>query len=183
MTRREINDEYFAWLSNTVCENRYAKQISYCRLLTYLHNTDFRYSIPMDENRAEEGINLRYRFAMTNGYEQCIDWVLTALGGPCSVLELMVALALYCEENIMDDPSVGNRTGQWFWGMVTNLGLGSMIDSHYDEAAVEEIVTRFMDRKYSPNGKGGLFTVRNCDCDLRDVEIWHQMCWYLDTLI
>ena len=33
----------------------------------------------------------------------------------CSVLEMMIALAIRCEEHIMDDPDVGNRTGQWFW--------------------------------------------------------------------
>ena len=40
-----------------------------------------------------------------------------------------------------------------------------------------------MNRTYSPDGDGGLFTVRNCDRDLRNVEIWIQMCWYLDTIV
>ena len=83
----------------------------------------------------------------------------------------------------MDDPLIGNRTGQWFWGMITNLGLGSMVDSRFDEEKVKYIVDQFLNRDYSPNGKGGLFTVRNCDCDMRKIEIWTQMLYYLDSIM
>ena len=38
-------------------------------------------------------------------------------------------------------------------------------------------------REYAPDGRGGLFTIRNCEEDLRKVEIWYQLCWYLDTII
>ena len=92
----------------------------------------------------------------------------------------MVALALRCEETIMDDPTLGNRTGQWFWGMITSLGLGSMSDDKYDKAYVNAIISRFLSRDYEPNGKGGLFTVKNCEQDMRDIEIWHQ---YLNSIV
>ena len=103
------------------------------------------------------------------------------LDGPCSVFEMMVALAQRCE-SVMDDPKIGDRTGQWFWGMIASLGLNGMSDNHYDEKYVNDVVNRFLDREYEPNGKGGLFTIRNCEHDLRDVEIWYQLCWYLDTI-
>ena len=83
----------------------------------------------------------------------------------------------------MDDPRVGDRTGQWFWGMITNLGLGSITDDRFDEQYVDSVIIRFMERNYEPNGKGGLFTIRNCDCDLRRVDIWKQLCWYLDSIV
>ena len=83
----------------------------------------------------------------------------------------------------MDDPLVGDRTGQWFWGMVTSLGLGSMMDDRFDKRYVEDVVVKFLNREYEPNGKGGLFTIKNCDQDLRDVEIWVQLLWYLDTMM
>lgn len=179
MTRREIVDEYFEWLYNLVCENRYSKQISYRKLLMYLHDTEFRYLISKDENRAEDGMDLRYRFA----YEHAdIEDAELYLSGPCSVLEMMIALALRCEENIMDDPRVGNRTGQWFWGMIVNLGLGSMTDTRFKKQFVEDTVERFLEREYEPDGRGGLFTIRDCIRDLRTVEIWHQLCWYLDSI-
>ena len=82
----------------------------------------------------------------------------------------------------MDDPTYGNRTAQWFWGMVVNMGLGSMKDSRYDAEEAEFIIRRFVDRKYDPDGRGGLFRLRDCNCDLRKVEIWYQLCWYLDSI-
>ena len=93
----------------------------------------------------------------------------------------MIALAIRCEENIMDDTSYGDRTAQWFWGMITSLGLGDQTDSRIDYIYVDDVIKRFLDRDYEPNGKGGLFTIKNCRQDLRKVEIWYQLCWYLDS--
>lgn len=176
-----IEREYFDWLCSLVCSG-YSTQASYEKLLTYLHDVPFRYSLPMDENRAKDGVGMRYRFARTKGPVSHAWEILDALEGNCSVLEMMVALAVRCEESIMDDPNIGNRTGQWFWEMIVNLGLGAMTNSHFDWDIVEPAITRFLDRDYEPNGKGGLFTVNHCHCDLRDVQIWYQMCWYLDSI-
>ena len=41
---------------------------------------------------------------------------------------------------------------------------------------------KFNRREYSPDGRGGLFVVRNTSEDLRDVDIWSQLCWYLDNI-
>lgn len=179
MDEQRINDEYFEWMCGLICGNRYAEAVSYRKLLAYLHSIEFTYSIPRDKNRAEDGLDLRYRFAYETNIKHAEDYIY----GPCSVLEMMVALAIRCEENIMDDPSYGNRTGQWFWGMIVNLGLGFMTDSRFDEKFVDDVIFRFLNREYEPDGKGGLFTVRNCKYDLRTVEIWYQMCWYLDTFV
>jgi hypothetical protein len=175
-----IGDEYFEWLFNIVCEQRYFRPI-YRKLLEHLHETEFTYLMLRDRNRAEDGENLRYRFAIEKDYD--VSSVLTDLSGPCSVLEMMVALAIRCEEQIADDPQYGNRTGQWFWKMVVNLGLGPMTNDMYDRRVVESILQTFLDREYKPDGEGGLFRIRDCDVDLRHVEIWHQLCWYLDTIL
>ena len=95
---------------------------------------------------------------------------------------MMIALAIRCENDIMDNPNMGDRTSQWFWGMITNLGLGSMTDRNFDIRYVDEIIERFLDRKYEPDGKGGLFRIRHFNRDLRKVEIWYQLCWYLDSI-
>lgn len=182
MEQNDIRNEYFDWLYKIVCEKRFSKQISYKKLLMHLHNINFRYSILRDKNRANDGTGLRYRFVVTHDYEPYCDEILNYLEGPCSVLEMLVALSIRCEESIMDDPQMGNRTGQWFWGMITNLGLGSMSDSKFNKKFVDDIIEKFLDRKYSPDGHGGLFTIRNCDRDLRTVEIWYQLCWFLDSI-
>ena len=83
------------------------------------------------------------------------------------------------EETIMEDADIGNRTGQWFWGMIVNLGLGGMYGANYDPVTVDQIISRFLDRAYDYDGKGGLFTVRAPRKDMRTVEIWYQMNWYL----
>lgn len=183
MTRQDIRNEYFDWLSNLVCGNRYSKQISFKNLLTHLHDIEFKWVNPRDQNRAEEGEALRYRFALECGYEDSANAIVDILDAPCSVLEMMVALAIVCEETIMDDPSIGDRTAQWFWGMITNLGLGGMQNSRYDGDRVNKVIERFMNLDYEPDGRGGLFRIVGCDCDLREVEIWYQLCWYLDTIM
>lgn len=178
MTRDEVINEYFEWLCGLVCGHRNSTQVMFDKLLTRLHSIEFRYLIPRDQNRAEDGMDLRWRFAWEHG----MNMVPTCLDGPCSVLEMMVALSLHCEEDIMDNPNYGNRTGQWFWGMIVNLGLGAMTDKRYDKEEVDDIIHRFLDREYEPNGKGGLFTVRNCDCDMRDIEIQYQLYRYLNSI-
>ena len=173
-----INDEYFEWLLGIVCyEDRC--NISYKKLLRHLHSIAFRYSIPNDENRAKDGANLRYRFASRHGYPRIPE----CLHGPCSVLEMMLALAYRCEDSIMDNTQLGNRTGQWFWSMIVNLGLGTMIDERYDENIVNETIERFLNREYEPDGSGGLFRIKNCEWDVRTMSIWSQMCWYLENFI
>lgn len=186
LTQERIKEEYFEWLYNYVCNGRSHSKVSYVRLLDLLHQIEFTYSIPMDENRAEDGIDLRYRFAIDNGYDNPgprfdVYTVTDILEGPCSVLEMMVALAIRCEETIMDDTRYGDRTGQWFWNMISNLGIGLMTDDIFDGQIVEEKIYRFLDRDYEPDGRGGLFYIRDCEDDLRDIEIWIQLCWYLDT--
>lgn len=176
--REQIHDDYFEWMYHIVCDKRYTKPMSFGKLLYFLNSIEFTYTIPKDRNRAEDGIALRYRYANATDCEGALDYLI----GPCSVLEMMIALAIKCEENIMDDPDIGDRTGQWFWEMITNLGLGAMTDTRYDQRLVEDVIVRFLHRDYEPNGRGGLFTVRNCDRDLRDVEIWAQLCWYLDDI-
>lgn len=178
----EITNEYYKWLVKKISGKPAASRVSYHKLLQFLHTVEFRWIIDSDENRAEDGINMRWRFAVYKGHEEDPDEILDILEGPCSVLEMMIALAIRCED-IMDDPSVGDRTPQWFWNMIANLGLGTMHDDHFDKSSVRNILDRFMNREYEPTGRGGLFRLRSCRADLREVEIWYQMCWYLDSMI
>lgn len=173
-----IRNEYFKWMTDIVCGDRFSRECSYSKLLKHLHSIDFTWIIPKDSNRAEDGKDLRWRFAYFNHIDDYRD-----LNGPCSVLEMILALAIRCEESIMDDPAYGDRTSQWFWGMITNLGLGGMTDSRFDISYADNVIDRFLNREYDPDGQGGLFTIRDCEYDLRDVEIWAQMNWFLDSII
>lgn len=178
-TNTRINSDYFEWMYNIVSGGRLDREITYRQLLTFLHNTEFIYFVPYDENRAAEGVALRYRFCMQHDCEDLEHY----LTGPCSVLEMMVALAIRCEENIMVDPKKGDRTAQWFWNMITNMGLGSMSDENFNEWLVNDIVTRFLEREYEPDGRGGLFRVKDWNRDMRTAEIWHQLMAYINSIL
>ena len=64
-----------------------------------------------------------------------------------------------------------------------SLGLYGMTDDKYDNGRVQDVIIRFLEREYEPNGRGGLFTVHNTTKDLRDIEIWYQMCMFFDNLL
>ncbi len=183
MLHDELENRYFEWLYNLVCDDDDSyRHLTYRKLLTHLYNTEFTYIITMDRNRVREGIDFRYRFGHEQYYDRHI--IDDYLGDqPCNILEMMVALAFNAEEQIMDDSDYGNRTGQWFWNMIVSLGLGTMHDDNFDEGYVRSVIYRFLTRNYEPNGKGGLFTVENCPYDLRDMEIWAQFTWYLSGVL
>lgn len=179
MAKRELNEEYFNWMYQLVFANE--KRRSYRKLLKYLNSVEFTYILDFDSNRAEDGMDLRYRF----GYEHDYNGPMIAAyldDRPCSVLEMMVALANRCEEQIMDDPHAGCRRGQWFFSMLASLGLSGMNDENFVRSDAEKIVSRFLSRQYARNGEGGLFTV-NSRHDMRSVEIWYQLNWYLDSIL
>ena len=173
-----VRSDYFEWMYDIMCGGRFAKTISYRELFTFLHDAEFTYFVPHDENRAEDGIALRYRYCLHHDCEDleyCLD-------GPCSVLEMMVALAIRCEERIMHDPAKGDRTAQWFWSMISSLGLSGMADYNFSEYLVSDVIGRFLNREYDADGKGGLFTIKRWDRDARDAEIWHQLLAYCNAL-
>ena len=173
-----IKERYFDWIYGIVIGKRRG---SYRRLLRLLHAMDFYYSVPMDGNRFEDGVSLRYRF----GREHDIPDSETAFeldDCPCSVLEMMAALCIRCEECIMDDPSVGDRTAVWFFTMLGSLGLDKMTDSRFHARKAYAAVWCMLDRAYQSDGTGGLFTIPNTEHDMRTAEIWYQMMWYLGYL-
>lgn len=181
MTRDELIDQYFDWMYRLVVDDRYSNK-SYRKLFVRLYDTEFVYTIPMDGNRAEDGIALRYRFGRE--YDYCDAMVADFLDDrSCSILEMMTALAIRCEEHLMDNPDIGNRTGQWFWSMLTSLGLGSMTDARFNRSYVDAVLERFLDHNYRRNGEGGLFTINDSRFDMRSTEIWYQMNCYLNEII
>ena len=174
--RENIKNDYFEWLCSLVCTTHLKERYRY--LLGYLHHREFIWTIPNDRNRAIDGMDLRKRFCDES--EQDYTRVGLYLNDYCSVLEMMVALACRCENSIMDDPDSGDRTGQWFWHMITNMNLKDMTDDHYVRRAVGNAVDILLERKYGPDGSdGGLFILQNPRRDLRRVEIWYQMCWWI----
>lgn len=170
MDRAAVVSRYYTWLHDFVADDSYGK------LLTHLYSREFFWLVSRDENRAADGISLRQRFA-----DEChVENVELYLDQPCSVLEMMVALAIRCESQVMFDREYGDRTSVWFWTMIVNLGLGGMTDDRYDPNLVDRVLDIFLNRAYDYDGTGGLFAVENPPQDLRTMEIWYQMHLYLD---
>lgn len=165
-----MNGPYFDWLINLVCTSSHRK--SYISLLSELYNIPFWFNsaiAPNDIYRMDDGLALQYEYASITGDN---------VSRSCSVLEVMIALARKCE-NIS---GVIDCEG-WFWMMIDNLGLESMYERHFDADYVRAVIARFLERGYSPNGSGSLFYIPGIKEDLRQVEIWYQMCWYQNYIL
>ena len=169
-----LNERYFQWLCKTVKSAEYK---NYSALLRFLFDKEFTYILPEDERRAIDGCRLRNHFLQSIGYSYAMP---VELNGPCSVLEMMTSLALRCENDVtgISYSEKDNRPGQFFWFMITNLGLWIFTDAHFKRQEVDSITNRFLNREYESDGTGGLFVIRNHG-DLRKVEIWYQAMWYL----
>ena len=174
MNRTQLENRYFEWLYESIWNSKYAPHQSMRRLFEQLHAMEFSYTNSMDYNRAMDGVELRYNF----------DPELSKIDtSSCSVLEMLIALAEKCE-GIAGDPDKGDQTMYWFWMMIENMGLMSVTDHNYDSLYVEGCAARMMNRTYNPDGSnGGLFHIPTTAYDLRKVEIWYQMCWYLDSIL
>ena len=162
---------YLEWLSAMVISDESIRD-SYQKVLEKLYFKRFYWNVPGDENRAEDGKVLRDIFRDETG-------LLVNSSSPCSVLEMMTALALRCENELMYDPDEGNRIDIWFWDMFENLGLDRLDDWHFDQIEFEKIMDRFLNRTYDKDGYGGLFFIEGFEKDMRKIEIWYQLNYFL----
>ena len=125
MTENLLRKKYFIWMCQIVDTNRKINVGSYRSLLEELNNIDFYAILPMDENRADDGIELRYQFGRDCGYPASMIASMLDVT-PCSVLEMMVALALRGEHHVAEDTiyggaGPGNRI--YDLGQLSRLGV------------------------------------------------------------
>ncbi len=176
--REDVNDvpldeAYFVWLYSQVgsVKNRNRAK-TYWKLLRLFYIKEFTWSdIEKDENRAQNGKNLRREFMRDTGVRMDEEgWL--EMG--CSMLELLISLSYTLTFEGDGEPS------EWFWGMIENLGLIGCTDaSPPDESIVNHILDKVINRDYAPNGAGGLFPLRKTKQDQRKVELWYQAQAYL----
>ncbi len=165
---------YFAYLEDIVGRRLPMGSL----LLPYLFDRPFTWSfkIPTDANRAKDGLMLRDRYANETG-----DYLLYSdKAEPCSILEMLVALSIRIEEDIMAEPG-DEHPEKWFWEMLDNLGLTRIASLRpMAENEYEKVIEVWLKRKYMDNGQGGLFPLKNPSKDQRLVSIWDQMNFYLN---
>ena len=164
---------YIDWLAMIAFPDGVQRSV-YSEVLLGLYSTDFYGIVRGDENRAKDGVYLRYTFEDETG-EECDKC------GECSVLEMMVALAMRCEDQLMFDPDEGDRTSIWFWEMFDNLGFSCLYDDAFDEREFRKILRTFLNREYYDDGYLGPFYIKNFEGKMTQIELWYQLGYYIES--
>ena len=167
----QFSEAYFDWMRNWL-----DPECDYCILLRCLYEREFTWVVDRDVNRAEDGCMLRKRFEEESGIECDVEWI----DWPCSVLEMLLALSIRIDDQIMYDISIGERVSEWFWDMVRSMGLSNLYDEAWRKRPqhctnlAHECITRMLDREYSEDGKGGLVPCMGDISEWKEAEIWVQ---------
>lgn len=164
---QSLDESYFNWLVSQVASVSNPNPArTYYQLLEQMHLKRFDWFIPNDDNRLEDGRELRYEFM--NGPSEDDAW--------CSFLEMLIALSRRAAFQSYSDPI------EWFWHLVENLDLRQFSDENFMELESRQIrhtLDVVVSREYASDGQGGLFPLKNPPKDQRKVELWYQMAAYL----
>lgn len=172
MKPEPLDELYFTWLYSQVASVEVANPSkTYWRLLKRLYTKEFLWFIDRDDNRSEDGKELRHEFIDDEGLED-VDQHWLDLG--CSMLELIIGLSRRLSFEDDGEPR------DWFWLLIENLGLEDYNDNAFmPEEEVDEVLNDVIFRTYKRNGRGGLFPLKRSTEDQRKVEIWYQLSAYI----
>jgi len=167
-----LDDLYLTWLySQTGSVKLKNPARTYWSLLRLLYTKEFVWIIPNDDNRVEDGRDLRDEFCAVHNIDDADqEWM--DMG--CSMLEMMIALSRRLAFEAEGEPR------DWFWQIITNLEL-----RHYNDKVripldeLDERLNMIIFRTYDPDGQGGLFPLKWPERDQRDIEIWYQLAGYI----
>ena len=167
-----MEGEYLRWLIESI-DPRHTVGDYYQPVYDELYLTDFKWMtrFPDDENRAADGVWLRRVFAEENGLEVSdlgLDWK------PCSVLEMLVAIARRIEYEILAWPGEEN-VPKWFWMFMENLDIGPDSRRISDLNYVDNQISNWLNRRITRDGSGGIFVSHIHGIDMRKLSIWSQM--------
>lgn len=173
---KEINDDiqmkYFWWLAIRVNEDHK----DYVLLLKELYSRSFYYILDDDRERLRDGIALREKWCSEVALDN--ESYKKVICKPCSILEMMIALARRIEVDML-----GSGSYAWiFWKMIENLGLEGMSDLNYDSSEISLAIDALMLNEYEDSGKGGLFYISD-DVELKGMSIWNQAMKWVNTQI
>jgi hypothetical protein len=169
-----MDETYFNWLYQKVRPDAMPQPLHYTKVCSLAHRIIFDWTVPNDDNRAAEGKELRDEFMQELGVDPPPDkeW----MGLDSSIFEMLVALARRC------DFIVPIGFDGWFDIFMGNLELENYNDSLYipsDSTRINRMLNKFNERRYRPDGKGGLFPLKHPKRDMREVELWYQMSAYM----
>lgn len=177
MATQEKDETYFTWLKSRIhCPMRPRVISNHTLLLRMLHATPYNWILPMDENRIGEAVRMRRYYKLKTGNATPNEYY--------SLLEVMIGLADRLESEYLNDVNdYGDRTGVWFWNMVSSMNLIDYDDEHFVGAEIEGKINDMLNRKYSSDGFGGLFFIPGVKRDMRKLQIWDQMLCYASYVL
>lgn len=171
MSRPPLDELYLTWLYaqvGSVVEKSPSQ--TYWKVLRKLYTKEFVWIVPNDDNRADDGRDLRVDFLTYEDLDVDRHW----MDMPCSMLELLIGLARRLAFE------VDGEARTWFWRLMENLGLDKYNDNTLvPEHELDRILDEVIWRTYNRRGHGGLFPLRRSRQDQREVELWYQMQAYL----
>lgn len=167
-----LDELYFQWLYRQVGAAGSQRSRTHWKLLRQMYTKEFVWTVPNDDNRVTEGVDLRWEFVNYSQLEK-VDASWMNMG--CSVLEMMIALSRRLAFLAEGEPRA------WFWLLMKNLELDEFTDSNYDGfiSDINEKLDVLIWRRYHADGRGGLFPLKQAEVDQRSVEIWYQVALYL----
>lgn len=137
-----------------------------------MHQKEFVWLVPNDDNRVNDALDLRTEFI--NEHHSRRRLTIESFG-PCSVLELLIGLSRRLAFH------AGGESEGWAWQLLNNLGLLGMKDP-ISKLKIEEahkILDDLIWRQYRPDGIGGFFPLSFPSTDQTKLEIWYQMHAYV----
>lgn len=161
MIDTKVDYHYFKWISSKIDVDE--------KILYEMFITPFAWVILGDKNRAYDVKDLRLQYIDETGRPMPDGWVDKQ---PSSVLEVIYR---FCQ---LADFETDIEARHWFARIVENLRLTSDLSRDH----IRDILQCFIWREYEPNGRGGLFPLKNPKKDQRNVEIWYQFNAYLDDI-
>ena len=160
-----VENAYFNWLVSKVLrlENS-SPSLTFYNLFRTLHTTEYVWLVSGDDNRVEDGLELRLDFLTEANIGYDPD---EAKLEPCSVFEMLIAFSNHAEFTT-DTPARG-----WFWVFLTNLGLAEYCDAAFRKDEAQTIIDEFVWRRTT------MFPLTNQSRGYLNVQVWYQFCTYL----
>lgn len=165
----KLEDDYFEWLKTQTYDNIGSSQ-KFEDLFQQMHEKEFVWIIPNDDNRIEDALDLRREFLGVREAHHMFKGV--------SVLEVLVSLSRRMAF------AAGDESNRWAWQLIKNLGLSRYSDPLSDrqldilDAKLEDLIWR----NYDTDGRGGFFPLRHPEEDQTKVELWYQMSAYINEI-
>jgi len=163
---KEVDYAYYEWLIAQIATPNNGK--TYHQLFDRLHQTEFVWLVPNDDNRVADGKELRGEFSQ---YER----VILPFEG-VSVLEVIISLSRRVA--FISDRGDAHI---WAWKLIKNLRMNRMSDplSTGNMNRIDDILQVMIWRAYRPDGVGGFFPLDYPREDQTKIEIWYQMNAYI----